>query len=717
MIPDSPDIFNFTNRLRLTHRAGLVAISIAIFAVLAFASLQLVGPQVEVDESSFLLTAATIAGKLSNSGVNGYYSGYSLLIAPAFYLSSQPSGIFHLALILNALLVASTPFALFRLTRWTFPDIRPGWHVAAAGGATCYAAVLMLSQYTMSDSAIVPLYAWLLAFAATTMFAARVAPAVVCGVLAGFLFLVHPRGGAIAIPVVFVLLLYAKTRPNMRLLAMFMVAAACIVALAHVPLEHLAGKSASLGSAYDPDSVIGRLSHFRSWVWVGLNFFGTTTEAICASLGVFVIAIRAIFITLQTDLVPRPFSPSARACVLLSMVFGLGAALFLSAIFFVPAQRADQIAYGRYALPAVVPILAVGLLQFAGTSVARRRDARWAIAVGLVCAAVMSLAFSFLPPDITKNWNHVNAIALFLADSMIPTRNSWWSIACCFLVLSFAVYLCAWYSGRAGIAAFVTFNIVIWVIAWYSLTLTNSRVYGDDGRIVITGRELRSSANLPLCVSIGPTVDLWHAIHLRWPFYQELNHSTHDVSMPCTRTTIDTLSSAQQQPDRVAIATEHPPGTPPIGLFVDQGDSFDRWRYAHGAPPFDAYLPWPETERHASVNARECGDTVGVQVGDALPVSVEVGNASASAAWVPVDDGLYPVLLGAYAMHEGGTEHIFERRLAFPRTLRPGESQILHIVLGPFPRTGKFQARIGVVQDNVAWFSGACEVAVEVRNH
>jgi len=67
-----------------TYPFGLYWGALGLFVLMAVASYFVAGPQIEVDEGSYLLTAATLAGKLSASGVNGYYSGYSLLLLPAF---------------------------------------------------------------------------------------------------------------------------------------------------------------------------------------------------------------------------------------------------------------------------------------------------------------------------------------------------------------------------------------------------------------------------------------------------------------------------------------------------------------------------------------------------------------------------------------------------------------------------------------------------------
>lgn len=697
----------------------LFAVSLAIFALLTAASFAIVGPQVHVDEGAFLLSAAGMAGKLTTSGINGYYSGYSLLIAPAFLLSGNPETIYRIVLVINALLVASTPFALFRLTRFLYPDIDPRWHVAAASGATCYSSFLVLSQYAMADSALVGVYAWMLACGATALFSRNIAFALLCGALAGMLLLIHPRGAVIALPCILAFASCALLHKEARGLAAGFVLAGTVIAILHGPVEHLAGKTGTMSSSYAPSVVAGRLGLAENWLWVALNFTGATTEAICASIGVFVIGLRAITRDLFSALVRRSPGLQSRTAVLLALLLGVGAGLLLSAVFFVPPQRADQIAYGRYALPTVVPLVAVGLLRFAHPIAERRKDALWAVGGGIACAAAMAFAFRSVAPTVASTWNYVNAVGLFLARRWLDLPNAWWSILICFIGGAAATYLLLLRSGRAALGAFAAFSLFIAVYGWCTLTWKYSHLYGDNRRIVSTVRAFAPVTGAPMCVSITQNVDLWHSVDFRWRLFPQTTSAAGLDHETCVHAIIDVLDRIGTHPGWIVLATEPPSplGVGAVGLFVESDAATNRWIASRGAVTRDNLVALPESERHASIAGDSCGTSnVQVKPGLAAPMRLKVTNRSSETTWTPMPDVLHPISLGITAIDNFNRGTVFGRRIPFTKPLRPGESENVHIDLGPFPQPGSYHVKIAVVQELVAWFPDACEFDVEASN-
>lgn len=700
-----------------TYPVALRWLAFGIFVLLAIASLSLHGPQVEVDEGSYLLSAAAIAGKLVNTGVNGYYSGYSLLIAPLFLVSADPKHIYHLVLLINAVLIATIPFALYRLTRLLHPEIDPGWHVAAAIAATCYASLLVISQYTMSESALVPLYAWLLATGGIAMFSARLAPAIGCGSIAGLLLLVHPRGAAIAGPVLAVLTLFFVRRTELRrpLAAMWIIAIA--VAALHAPLEHAAGKTAAWGSSYSADSVFGRLLSPGMWPWISLNLLGTTTEAIVGSLGVFVIALRAIASDLRGELFSRARRFTPQSALTLAVLLGMGAALMMSAIFFVPPQRADQIAYGRYALPALVPMLALGLLRFSGPVTQRRYDGIWAIATGMICIAVMGFGFTYVPENVTKIWNYINAPALFLFQATIRSCGAWCAIGIYYLPLSCLVFAVSWRSGRGGITAYVLLNLLVAAAVWGVCTWQGSRLYNHDRYVTEAANGFQAVTGQPLCVTLMPKLDLWHRIDLRWRLWARTSDAQRGDSGQCVRGWIDSLEASDVVRSGMRlIATERPSpiGVAPIGLFVESGPVLENWQRVRPLPTLDSFSHLPPEQRRASIDILKPVGPVSLTVATRFDVTLRATNASTSSTWASVQDGPYPILVGAKAVRDGDNEISSGSRARFTRTTGPGDSSEMKITIGPFKQPGVYRVTIGVLQELVAWYPGAQTIIVAV---
>ena len=297
-------------------------------------------PQVQADEGSYLLNAAMLAGHIHANPTYGYYSGYSLLLLPAFLFHSQPIPIHHGALLINALLVASTPLALYRLTRELWPAIAESTHVASALIATCYAQVLILSQYTMSESALVPLCAWLLASGMNMLQRERIGSALASGAIAGLLFLVHPRGAAMAAPILLVFSLFAfASGRGRRMVAVAWLVAVAVAAL-HVPLELRAGRPAGGGGGYSLGVMLSRLSEPSAWSWLLFNLIGATTEALVSSLGIFAFGVHAATTELRTAWKHGADRCTPKAAALLASLTGMAIALLATAAFFAPPERA-----------------------------------------------------------------------------------------------------------------------------------------------------------------------------------------------------------------------------------------------------------------------------------------------------------------------------------------------------------------------------------------
>ncbi|HVT33711.1 MAG TPA: hypothetical protein VHE32_13765 [Rhodanobacteraceae bacterium] len=702
---------------------GLICGALGVLILAATASLFIAGPQIEVDEGSYLLTAAKLVGKLGTSGVNGYYSGYSLLLMPAFLAGADPARIYHAALLINALLVATTPFALFRLTRMLFPSIASKWHAAAAIGATCYASLLLLTQHAMSESALVPLFAWLLATGAETALAARKSSALACGLSAGALFLVHPRGGMMAAAVLVALTVFCAPRASLRTaLAMMWIAALCVCAL-HAPLENLAGKPAALGSSYSAGYMLRRLLHPSAWPWIAFNGFGALTEAVASSLGVVAIALGGLAADLAA--VPRRDrkAEAPRIGVIMAIALGFAVGLLMSATFFIPPQRADYLAYGRYALPATVPLLAIGLLRFSLGAAARRRDASIAMATGLTCIVLMGIGFSRLPAEITRAWNYVNAPMLYIAQhaaySLQALQNSWLEIGICFVVFGGALYLFALASRASGIGAYVALNLGVAAFGWLAVTWPSARVVNADRHVVAAANAFGSVTGVPLCVQLSDELqhDFWIAIDMRWHALNAQTDTIRDDARPCATASIDVLKGGTSaSADRViAIERLRPEMQDYIGLFVEPGPALTAWKAKMAPIPPETLAPLPESERRADVVAPAAAD-LAVRVGKKLSLDVQVTNTAVSTAWPADDQAPYPIRLGARVFPADGTQAVGEYRAAFAAPIPPGGRATVHIDVGPFARPGMFTVSIGVVQERVAWFADTQDIRVQVSD-
>lgn len=689
-------------------------LAFGLFLLLAALSLFMAGPQVQADEGSYLLNAAMIAGRADAHPAYGYYSGYSLLLLPAFLLQSQPASIYHIVLVINALLVASTPFALYRLTRGLWPDVAPRTHVIAALVASCYAPVLMLSQLAMSESALVPLYAWLLASGLGLLRYGRLATAATLGALAGFLFLVHPRGATMVAPTLLIFSLFAlASRQHRRAMALAWLAAIAVAAV-HGPLEQLAGRTQHSGG-YSLRLMLDQLAAPGAWRWLLFNLAGTTTEAVVTSCGVFVVAMRAIAAGLRSAWASGDYWRTPHAAVLLAGAAGMAVALIVTAAFFVPPERADQLAYGRYALPTLVPLLAIGLVRLHADRARRSRDLLWAIAAGLAGIAVSAWAFTELPTAAQTNWNFVNAIVLHLAQRLVPFGAPWTAIGACFIASTGALWLCLRHSPERGITALAGFNAIVFAVAWLTVTQPGSQDCAHERYVVDAAHAFASASGTRLCVSLDRGIDAWHRPDLGWRLFPQMARPADGA--PCANARIQPLQW-RSVPGMRLVSVERPAplgGGAPIGLFVETGPALDAFANAYALPPLDALEAFPVADRHADVAIEyPAAPLWRTTVGAALDLRLRVTNRSGRVLGDGDADLLpYPVLAGARVEVDGKMRNF---RANLPQPLAPGQSTYMTLRVGPLDRPGRYPIHVGILQEFVDWFGGGVDAVIEVTS-
>jgi len=177
------------------------------------------------DETAYLIAARVLGGgpAADFSGATLYHAtlyrgGYPLLITPVYWFTSSPAAVYHAVLLINAAVSATVMPLGYLVCR------RLGLGRPAAYGVAMVAALLpagfFFSEYAIAD-AIFPVVtlAWLLAihsWLVATSPRARYAAAVGSGVLSGYAYAVHPRGGVLLAGFAAVGVFIAWRRPAAR---------------------------------------------------------------------------------------------------------------------------------------------------------------------------------------------------------------------------------------------------------------------------------------------------------------------------------------------------------------------------------------------------------------------------------------------------------------------------------------------------------------------
>jgi hypothetical protein len=394
-------------RPRASVRNLLILGTLALFAARVILSLIRTGPVLVADEIGYLANARAIAG-----GIGGqmelapfYRGGYSLLIVPLINLSSDPSVVYHLVLVLNAALAASVfPLLYLLLTRFAaVPATIAIW--AALAGAV-YPAVTVLSQVAMSENALLPLVCvWLLAFGG--LLAARdrrreLLWGAALGASAGALWAVHNRMiVAVAITVVGLIWLTVRRRlhPAASALALAVIALAFLGT--HLLDDFLIAHNYG-GSATDELSQrTNELLRFGGLRTALANLVGQTWYLLVATFGLAAAAV--------ADFVQRARrardSHEERPPPVLGILLALTALLLLiSASAFPERTRPDMLIYGRY-----TEVVAPALVAFGLAALARARLTRplaWPLlGFALLTGVVALIRATASDPDAANRWN------------------------------------------------------------------------------------------------------------------------------------------------------------------------------------------------------------------------------------------------------------------------------------------------------------------------
>ncbi|MEK6276823.1 MAG: hypothetical protein AABM29_02265 [Actinomycetota bacterium] len=307
-----------------------------------------------------------LEGQLQNAPF--YRGGYSLLFSPFLDLSSDPSLVYHLVLVLNAALAASVfPLLYVLLTRYAGVEARTALWAALAGAA--YPAVTVLSQVAMSENALFPLACvWLIAFGG--LLAARdprgsLLWGMGLGASTAALWTVHGRMvTAVVLTAVLVAWLGVRRRlPPAAVAAVLVVLAAGILGthlLNTYLIDHNYGGSA-------PNEANDRLSSFwggHGPLTAAANLLGQAWYLVVSTFGLAAVVFarvvaRAGGLGAEEDREQLP--PVTPILVVLTVLL-----LLVSAGSFPVRTRPDMLIYGRY-VEVVTPVLvALGLAMLAG---------------------------------------------------------------------------------------------------------------------------------------------------------------------------------------------------------------------------------------------------------------------------------------------------------------------------------------------------------------
>ncbi|HEX7112704.1 MAG TPA: hypothetical protein VF216_09685 [Mizugakiibacter sp.] len=337
---------------------------------LVYALASVAVPYVFGDEAGYLLKAAALDG-VRTDAYSSYYPGYSLLIAPAFWLASDPAAVFRVVQVLNALLWGVAAWAMLALGRRLAPEARARELYGAAALVSLYPAFLAFSCFALSENALTPLVLLLALLMLRLIERPTSARALLLGAGTGLLLLTNPRAAAVGVALLAALLPWAwRTR---RWVPYLRVAAAAAVGFASLHLAsrafflhelHLSG-GAVRGHYPGMRALTGQLLALAApaeAAKVATAAAGQAAYLIAGSVGLAAVGAVCLLRWLRhADEARRMFARFALASLALT--------LLMTAFFMRGDARIDLLFYGRYSEDVIALVLLPGALLGAGRRV------------------------------------------------------------------------------------------------------------------------------------------------------------------------------------------------------------------------------------------------------------------------------------------------------------------------------------------------------------
>lgn len=409
------------------------------------------------DEAGYLANAAAFAG-YQFDGASSYHAGYSLLLAPAYWLFDNPWWIYRATQAVNLALTVVTVVLVIRFVRELEPNQSRRNILLATLVSVAYPAFSTFSAFAMSENASIPLF---VLACHGCLRATRQGGMYWCywGLAAGAMFIVHPVGMATIVAGACVGAWLAIERKDARGYLTYLLAAAACVALDGWLLRPW------LTERLTPPGLSPMLHYpsLRDLFSAVLELQGAKDFAVRVAGHAFYLLVGTVWLSwfMLARAVgsvrdrARSTGQSVDAAVMSFMVLSVAGTACLSALMFSSSRslQQDHLMYGRYVESLLAPVLAVGFLA------ALREGSRKVLAWGFVLAVVLALILTF---GITgsDDVNRLNVSALWESDVL----GGWNPLEWAAIAMGCAVLAYAWRNAFAHalvvIAVFVFATLV-----------------------------------------------------------------------------------------------------------------------------------------------------------------------------------------------------------------------------------------------------------------
>lgn len=392
------------------------------------------------DEAGYMGIASKIATGAGNGF--GYYGGYSLLIAPAYWLSKDTFVIYRIIQVINALIISFLPVLSYLFICKFNNSLSLAKKLIAVAAVCTYPGYLISSNLALPEGTFAVLFTLLLYLAYDIINQEKYTFKSLLPLAALYVFLcfVHPR----ALPVIFILIgfiIYKKVKFTKKAIVVIGISAAVLITAFFIVMHQLTG-SENINISHLSSMIMDTVSFQGIWSFLS-SFITQFGYLILSTFGLVILGFYALF--------RKGRNREGRIFIGLSFL----SVMVLSAIFMKHIERADHVLYGRYNEGALVPLLICGLVFILTAKI----EKKWLANSALISAFVFVFTIIFRwEPLHTLTMNYVNAVpSLYITKLFLPSFHLIWTYLI-FAVFILAFVLTAKKNRLAGLCLLIALN-------------------------------------------------------------------------------------------------------------------------------------------------------------------------------------------------------------------------------------------------------------------
>lgn len=431
-------------------------LSICIFAL----NFGVKGPTIQADEGSYLANAAAIAG-FHNDLASDYFAGYSFFIAPSFWISDNPYGVWIIVKAINAFLYFFIVIGLWSIAKQLNSEIDFRERAVAVILVSLYPMWVVMAGYSFAQIAFVPVFL-LVFYMLLRSTEGRLWAWVGLGFAVGYLYWIHPVAVS---PLIAVCVASAYIAWKRGCYSYFF---ALLLTMTAMVLAYKYAITPWLHNRMTISELSPSLRYPRIWQMllpllsseglkevasrVGGHLFYLTI----GTMGLIWVGIFSLFSKMFSVPAERIDNQNLLPyTITIFLILSLAGIITLSVLLFSfapDAQRLDHWMYGRYVEGVIAPILLIGILSRSF------RKAFWALPIAVLCAYLLSIGLDHYIHTAPFN------VSAFWQEFFLRDKGLWlWLASGCALIA-----LVAGTSRRigmfviAGVFVFSSYLQIIW---------------------------------------------------------------------------------------------------------------------------------------------------------------------------------------------------------------------------------------------------------------